>query len=502
MDLTGKNTINPILFYSGKIVEMIALLEQFLISIFFIVHRSLFRNKVKFFIIFLSSIFAVSNSPAQDNCGCEQALNQLIRKVETEYPGFKDKTKNIQIYDNFKSNLLVKAQAIKESNCIELLRSYKDFFKDGHMSIYPVNSDQQNSNTENKITLNMTDFQKRISVTNDPLEGIWRSGNYKVGIAKSNNEYQGFIIEADTTYWKPGEIKFRLFENGKANYYLRDHSLSQEIYDLVDGWVLFFQYSKYFKETPKPNLTEKEIQSKRNEIDGCYFKQITGKTALLGLSSFEHNYVERIKKLLTDNKQAIETSENLIIDVRNNLGGTYEAYEDLFPYILTNPVRGLGMEFLATQTLIDDIQTWYDDDEGKKKAQGWISLFKRNMGKFVNTDTTDVYVNEIKPATLSPKQVVILVNRRTASSGEAFVLDAKQSKKVKIFGTPTFGALDYGSASFFDFGCGNYKLMMPTWRAMRLPDYPIDNIGIQPDIYLDHSVKDWILFAVEYLEYK
>ena len=81
------------------------------------------------------------------------------------------------------------------------------------------------------------------------------------------------------------------------------------------------------------------------------------------------NYVERIKKLLADNKKAIESSENLIIDVRNNLGGTYDAYEELFPYILTNNVRGLGMEFLVTQTLIDGIQSWYDDEEGKKRSK-------------------------------------------------------------------------------------------------------------------------------------
>ncbi len=33
-----------------------------------------------------------------------------------------------------------------------------------------------------------------------------------------------------------------------------------------------------------------------------------------------------------------------------------------------------------------------------------------------------------------------------------------------------------------------------------LPDYPIDNIGVQPDIYLDKSVENWIQFAVNYLE--
>jgi len=89
---------------------------------------------------------------------------------------------------------------------------------------------------------------------------------------------------------------------------------------------------------------------------------------------------------------------------------------------------------------------------------------------------------------------------QNTSSEKRLFLMQNRAKNVKIQGTPTYGALDYGSASFFDFGCKNYKLMMPTWRTMRLPEYPIDNIGIQPDIYIDKSVKDWVQFAADYLE--
>ena len=127
-------------------------------------------------------------------------------------------------------------------------------------------------------------------------------------------------------------------------------------------------------------------------------------------------------------------------------------------------------------------------------------MFEGNLGKFVNTDTSDVYTSDIEIAEHSPKQIAVLVNKRTASSGEAFVLAAKQSKKVKVLGVPTYGAIDYGSASLFEFGCPDFQLVMPTWRIMRLPDYPIDNIGVQPDIYLDESVEDWLQFTVEYLE--
>jgi len=69
-----------------------------------------------------------------------------------------------------------------------------------------------------------------------------------------------------------------------------------------------------------------------------------------------------------------------------------------------------------------------------------------------------------------------------------------------VLGTPTYGAVDYVSVREFKLDCENYTLYMPTIRMMRLPDYPLDNIGIQPDIYLDKYVEDWIEYARKYLE--
>ena len=451
-------------------------------------------------------IFVINSvSYSQTDCGCEQALKQLIQKVETEYPGFNDKTKDKILYNGFKENLLLKVQSTEETNCIELLRNYINYFRDGHISLHQSGESRQGKdlqNSENRVSISTEEFQRLIKNTSDPLVGIWKSGAYKVGIIKSKDEYQGFIIEADTMYWKANEIKFRLLENGKAKYYLRDHSLSEETWELSDGMLLYFNFSKFIKTEPLPPLSENEIKEMLKEAEGCYFKKLTKKTCLLGISSFEQAYVEPINQLLKENKREIESCENLIIDVRNNTGGVYDAYKDILPYIHTGVIRGQGMEFLSTQTLMEGIEEWYDDAEGKKRAREWIAMFKQKPGQFVNTDTAEIYTERIKLAGRSPKYVVILANRRTASSGEAFILDAKQSKKVKILGTPTYGALDYGSASFFEIGCNNYKLMMPTWRSMRLPGYPIDNIGIQPDIYIDKTVKDWVKFAVDYLEDK
>ena len=458
------------------------------------------KSIIAFLILVISS-----SSFSQDNCNCEQSLSLLIKKMESEYPGFKEKTTDTIMYRDFKDRLIIKSGNNKASDCSDLLKNYLSYFRDPHVYLIQTN-ETQNSDTEiksdSRVDITLDDFYKHISKSNDELEGVWGSPYYKVGIIKVNDQYQGFIIEAVNEGWKAYEIKFRLMEDGKANYYMGDHSLEEDSYELFDGSILSFKgiNSTFLKELPKPKLTEDEIRLKLDNISGFYFTKLSDKTCLLCISSFEHAYVERIEKMVSDNQQTIENCENLIIDVRNNLGGTYDAYDEILPYVLTNNTREVGQEFLVTQTLIDEVEDWFDDEAGKEEARRWISMFEGNIGKFINTDTSDVYISEIKIAEHSPKQIAILVNKRTASSGEAFVLGAKQSKKVKILGVPTYGAIDYGSASLFEFGCPNYKLQMPTWRAGRLPDYPIDNIGIQPDIYLDKSVEDWVQFTVEYLE--
>ena len=51
-------------------------------------------------LLFIITMLTISSMSlyAQTNCNCEEALKQLINKVETEYPGYKEKTKNKLLY--------------------------------------------------------------------------------------------------------------------------------------------------------------------------------------------------------------------------------------------------------------------------------------------------------------------------------------------------------------------------------------------------------------------
>lgn len=473
--------------------------------------------------IFTLLILSISLfSFAQNESNCEQNLNLLIEKMESEYPGFQEKTPDKRMYNTFKERLIIKSQNISATDCFELLNDYLSFFRDAHIFLIGAKEFQEmkeamenqksqtNENkdpqpekkSESKADSEHEDFYKYLSKTKDEIEGVWESDNYKVGIRRVDDTYQGFIIEASNKNWKSKEIKFCLMQEGKANYYMGNHALREDKFELIDGSILSFEGigSVFVKEFPEPKLTENEINLILDKKQGFHFTKLTDKTSLLCISSFDDRYVKKIEKIVSDNKQAIENCENLIIDIRNNGGGTYDAYDEILPYIITNNIRGIGSEFLVTQTLIDGVESWFDDEVGREMGRRWKSMFEGNIGKFINVETVDVSINQIKIAEHSPKQIAVLVNKGTASSGEAFTLEAKQSKKVKILGVPTYGAIDYGSASPFDFGSEDYILVMPTWRTMRLPDFPIDNIGVQPDIYMDKSIKDWVQFAVDYLE--
>ena len=53
--------------------------------------------------------------------------------------------------------------------------------------------------------------------------------------------YIGFIIKADPNFWKPDEIKFRLFSDGTYEYYMLDRSVQKGKYT-IDNGALFSWY--------------------------------------------------------------------------------------------------------------------------------------------------------------------------------------------------------------------------------------------------------------------
>lgn len=104
----------------------------------------------------------------------------------------------------------------------------------------------------------------------------------------------------------------------------------------------------------------------------------------------------------------------------------------LFP--MTNPIRTMGVEYQATQTLIDGLESYIKTVKDKKEKEdeikmlrGWIASFEKNMGKFVNVSDNPVSIVEVDVAPQSPRNVVLMIDKKVGSSAENLVIKAKQS---------------------------------------------------------------------------
>lgn len=469
-------------------------------------------------LVFIISLLWANISFGQENCNCDLALNNLIDKIESDYPGFEEKTKDKVLYNSFKKQLTEEAKTTEQSSCFDILKKYTSFFRDGHIWINPATTiNKQGNITTELIDIDIDKFRKKSKTSKDPITGIWKNrfewtGGvvYEIGITKNgNNDYMGFVITSNSDFWKPKEVKFKLFADNTFEFYTFDKTQKIGTYEIVDNQIIYFKEarSSFIKETTTSALSEKQIKSKVGASYGFLVKQLSDKSTIITLPSFDYPFVDIINDMIDENLNLIENSENLIVDLRGNSGGTDNAYQKLLPYIMTNSFRTMGVEYLATQTLIDGLEGYIKTVKDKmekedeiKMLRRWISSFEKNMGKFVNVSDNPFSIQEVDLAKKSPKNVVVLIDKRVGSSAENLVMRAKQSKKVKVMGTVTSGGLDYASARIFDFGCPEYLLQLPTYRSLRLPDFPVDNIGLQPDIYMDKFIEDWVQYAVDYLE--
>ncbi|SUX48771.1 S41 family peptidase [Chryseobacterium indoltheticum] len=98
--------------------------------------------------------------------------------------------------------------------------------------------------------------------------------------------------------------------------------------------------------------------------------------------------------------------------------------------------------------------------------------------------------------------MAIIVNDKNGSTAEQFLLSAKQSRKVKLFGVTTAGVLDISNMNFAESPDGEFTLGYCISKSYRLPNMPIDGRGIMPDYFIDSSIADseWLSFVQKTIE--
>jgi len=458
------------------------------------------------------------------NCDCESNFFWVKNTFEENDAGFAYaiSNKGEHAYQTHNEAFI---QRIKEAEnpkeCLQTIKEWLTFFRSGHISLRMLgqNSEakiddkkiiQQYKDTES-VAVDIEKFTQYLNSKKEvDYEGIWVSKPYRIGVKKIKDEYVGFIIEADGVYWTKGQVKFKIKPDNSCVYYMQDHTkkdfptttLLGNNY-LQAGFVTLQRAAPRYDSKPEIDRYFEVISTNKP-----YFDIIDDHTSYLRIPTFSGSTKTIIDSVIAANKETILNSPNLIIDIRDNGGGSDRSFKELLPLLYTNPIRTVGVELLSTplnnQRMLDFISNPnYDlDNEEKEWARAAFDKLETQLGSFVDLDSNVVNITTYDTIYPFPKKIGIIINENNGSTAEQFLLAAKQSKKVKLFGRTTAGVLDISNMYFVNSPCGELELGYCLSRSMRIPEMTIDDKGIQPDYYMDKTIPvyQWIDFVAESLK--
>jgi hypothetical protein len=454
----------------------------------------------RLFFTFLSITIAILGY--SQNCDCKSDFIWMKKTFEENDAGFQYviDQKGYQAYDDHNQLFEQKIISAKKNyECAEILNEWLQFFRKGHIGIENLENDLSENIQETiqtfpdweKVKEDSVAFKKYLdSKNNFDLEGIWQDGVYTLGIKKVNNQYIGFIIDSQAKEWEKGQIKFRIYPDSTI-YYMRNHSVEKlRNVQLVSKNFLVFDDISSLRRI-YPEYDDKFLNSLTNQE--LHFEQLNSSTLYLQIPSFHSLYINTIDSLISENKKKILSTENLIIDLRYNGGGSDASWSCILPIIFTNPFRQNSVNIFSTPAN-NRLYTFAGEE--------FIEKLNNNLGKFVLFDPDQYCITKFDTIYEYPKQVAILVNKYCGSATEQFLLTAKQSKKVKIFGTVTGGSLDFSNLNSAESPDQCFRLYFATLKRVDFEYYPVDNIGIQPDYYLDKNIPEyqWIDYVRNILD--
>jgi len=467
------------------------------------------RKAIFILTILLSSVSLF----AQQKCNCEESFKWVKETFEKNDAGFEYaiQQKGKAVYDKHNDTILAKIKkATTKEKCAEIMHEWLLFFRKGHLSVSPINTKPttDNANTNNSSqTLSILKKQIKEHLSNNYIasfEGIWtwRPGSDTICIIKENDGYTG--MASSNKAWR---LKIKKDSSGRfyiGNYLLQNFDKAEFI-----GKNMLKLGTTYLNRIYPKFQDNDTIAFYVNEITATkpFIQKLSSKTVLFRIPTFNGTQKEVIDSVIAINNNLLKSTENLIIDIRDNGGGKDDSYDNIVPLLYTNPIRITNVEFLSTplnnKVTEDELSEPNLSESDKNKLHEELRKLNDNPGKFVNLDSGRIVdIQKLDTVFPFPKNVAIIINQNNVSSAEQFLLAAKQSKKVKLYGVTTMGVLDISNMYFVNSPNNQFKLGYCLSKSYRIPDMAIDGKGIMPDYYIDKSIPNtqWLSFVQNILE--
>lgn len=267
-----------------------------------------------------------------------------------------------------------------------------------------------------------------------------------------------------TKEWENFEIKIK----NKSEKVMDDVELIFTYYYFADN--LPISHYSLLKNQPSTN-DEKNIGYSKRFVS---LEEKSEKTAYLKIESFSGSAKEMDSVFSIIKKRNFQ---NLIVDLRNNSGGTVEAGMEFAKNVVDTTI--IGGVFLT--------QKWFS------KHNKIPQLNEYNQFPDFSASNYDLIIQGIHEKEGLVLKVIpnkdtyqgnlfILTNSNTASTCEPIVYSLKQHNRATIIGETTAGAMLNGE--LFDLQNG-YSLIVPTADYYTSDGYKIDQNGVKPNIEIE-----------------
>ena len=228
-------------------------------------------------------------------------------------------------------------------------------------------------------------------------------------------------------------------------------------------------------------------------------RKLSKKTTYLEVPSFGIGIREQLDRIIEKNEADIRDADHLIIDVRQNGGGSDSAYTPLIKLLGSATYRTQMPDMLSTPA---NIAAWEEllpemAERDQKRVRERIARMKAAASAWVPMSDPSIAIAEYtrKDVKATPKSVWIMIGPKCGSSCEQFVLTARQNPRVTLAGRKTYGALDASNVRPVRTPSGKITLYYATSYVRRPQGEGIDGVGIAPAIELPPPADEAALAA-------
>jgi hypothetical protein len=470
-------------------------------------------------ILVLTTLLLHSSRAQDSRCNCLQNLDTLIARTERNYAGYPGKvnTRTRPAYEQLKNALQVKAGQVREPRpCFSLLRDYVRFFSDSHFNLRYY--DEADLDTL-RVSLTETAFKEELQQRKPhALEGIWVNPDSSLTLAirrAPGETFQAIVLSSKNPQYKPGLVYMTIRQGKRGliaqyfNTFSSTHYPIKQKGNLLMGWTddLFGRIYPQSMTTSE----QEELSSWRNGNGGLRVYALSPKTLVLRVPSFGNNDAQ-IAELVQQHDALIRSTDNLIVDLTGNGGGS-TGWVSFLPYFQTGPiVQQNGFVRVSPENVqlkLTDLEPFVNNpippEYTKYFPDSVLATYKRAYRELPTTQAAFYPVPGVNfpldSVTVRPKKIALLVDELCGSSTEYFFFLSKASGKLTSYGVNTFGMMDYEGAGSTALPYDKFRVSIPIVKSSWTDQQPIDNTGFRPDVLLDKiRPEDWIRHVQRLME--